>query len=139
MAYYVDPTREQFDEFKSLPRDTPIFMLNLIRLNAEAHYPDGEQVTGAEAYARYGRESGPIFQGLGGSIVWRGKPECMVIGPTDKHWDIAFIARYPNSGAFMAMVTDEAYKKAVVHRQVAVKDSRLLRMGEAAAGDGFGG
>lgn len=139
MSKNVDPTREQFDQFKALPRDTPIMMLNLIRLNASATYPDGETVTGAKAYARYGRDSGPIFQRLGGSIVWRGRPECVLIGPEDEHWDIAFIARYPNSGAFMAMVTDEDYRKAVVHRQVAVADSRLIRMADASAGEGFSG
>lgn len=139
MSKNVDPTREQFDQFKALPRDTPIMMLNLIRLNPTATYPDGEAVTGAEAYARYGRHSGPIFQCLGGSIVWRGRPECVLIGPADEHWDIAFIARYPDAGAFMAMVTDEDYRKAVVHRQLAVADSRLIRMADASAGEGFSG
>jgi len=139
MSKNVDPTREQFEQFKALPRDTPIMMLNIIRLNASAIYPNGEVVTGAKAYARYGRESGPIFQRLGGSIIWRGRPECVVIGPADEHWDIAFIARYPNSGAFMAMVTDEDYRKAVVHRQVAVEDSRLIRMADASPGEGFSG
>ena len=133
---HVDPTREQFDAFKDLPRDQPILMLNLIRLRDQAQYPDDREATGAEAYASYGKESGPIFQGLGGEIVWRGKPETVLIGPEDESWDIAFIARYPNAGAFMAMVTDENYKKAVVHRQAAVDDSRLVRMAEADAGNG---
>ncbi|MBS0408451.1 MAG: hypothetical protein JSR86_00940, partial [Proteobacteria bacterium] len=35
----IDPTRTQFDAFKALPRDTPIHMLNLIRLRAQADYP----------------------------------------------------------------------------------------------------
>ncbi|MAL95560.1 MAG: DUF1330 domain-containing protein [Haliea sp.] len=139
MSGNVDPTREQFDHFKSLPRDTPIWMLNLIRLNARVRYPDGEEVSGAEAYTRYGRDSGPVFRRLGGSIVWRGRPEAMVIGPADEYWDIAFIAHYPNARAFMAMVTDPAYKEAVRHRQLAVADSRLVRMGEAVGGEGFGG
>ncbi len=133
---HVDPTREQFDAFKDLPRDQPILMLNLIRLRDQAQYPDDREATGAEAYASYGKESGPIFQGLGGEIVWRGKPETVLIGPQDESWDIAFIARYPNAGAFMAMVTDENYKKAVVHRQAAVDDSRLVRMAESDAGNG---
>lgn len=135
----IDPTRDQFDAFKALPRDTPVHMLNLIRLNAQATYDDGETVTGAEAYARYGRESGAIFRRLGGAIIWRGRPESVLIGPADERWDIAFIARYPNAAAFMAMVTDEDYKKAVRHRQVAVADSRLIRMGEAGEGAGFAG
>ena len=60
---HIDPTREQFDTFKSLPRDTPILMLNLIRLKETVEYPDGEVVSGAEAYRRYGEHSGPINLG----------------------------------------------------------------------------
>jgi uncharacterized protein (DUF1330 family) len=138
MTRHVDPTREQFDAFKALPRDTPIMMLNLIRLKETAEYPDGETCSGAEAYRRYGEHSGPVFRRLGGEIIWRGTQECMVIGPTDKHWDIAFIARYPDAGAFMAMVTDPEYQAIVIHRQVAVEDSRLIRFAPQEAGSGFG-
>ena len=139
MTRHVDPSRFQFDEFKALPRDKPIMMLNLIRLREQAAYPDGRVATGAEAYASYGRESDPIFRRLGGEIIWRGVMEGMVIGPTDKQWDISFIARYPDANAFLAMVTDADYKIAVVHRQAAVDDSRLIRFGEAGYGEGFAG
>ncbi len=133
----IDPTREQFEAFKSLPRDTPIMMLNLIRLNEQAQYADGRTATGAEAYAAYGRESGGIFAGVGGTILWRGKPEAIVIGPSDERWDIAFIARYPTASAFLAMVTNPDYQAIVFHRQAAVQDSRLIRMGESEAGVSF--
>jgi uncharacterized protein (DUF1330 family) len=136
---HIDPSREQFDAFKALPRDTPILMLNLIRLKETVEYPDGEVVSGAEAYRRYGEHSGPIFRSLGGEIVWRGNWECMVIGPDDKQWDIAFVARYPDAGAFMAMVTNPDYQAIVHHRTLAVADSRLMRFGEGAEGEGFAG
>lgn len=139
MNNHIDPTRTQFDQFKDLPRDTPIMMLNLIRLRESANYPDGRAATGAEAYASYGRESNPVFSRLGGEIIWRGKMETMVIGPDDKQWDIAFIARYPDANAFLAMVTDPDYQLAVVHRQAAVDDSRLIRFGEETQGQGFAG
>ncbi len=134
---HIDPEREQFDQFKSLPRDTPIHMLNLIKLKKSASYEDGRVATGAEAYAAYGRDSGPIFQRVGGKIIWRGNPESMVIGPIDELWDIAFIAVYPNSGAFLEMVTDPDYQLAVKHRQAAVDDSRLLRSAELPIGELF--
>ena len=124
---YVDPEREQFEQFKALPRDTPIHMLNLIKLKESASYADGTIATGAEAYAAYGRDSGSIFQRVGGTIVWRGNPQSMVIGPMEELWDIAFIAYYPNAGAFMEMVTDSDYQLAVKHRQAAVENSRLIR------------
>lgn len=139
MYGHVDPTREAFDEFKKLPRDTVIMMLNLICLKDDVTYPGGEVVTGQEAYRRYGETSLPIFKKVGGEVIWRGKPEAVLTGPAEEHWDIAFIARYPNAGAFFAMIKDPDYAHAVVHRQMAVKDSRLIRMGQAAGGAGFAG
>jgi uncharacterized protein (DUF1330 family) len=129
---YVDPTRAAFDLFKALPRDTPINMLNLIRYRDIAAYPDGHDHagkgwTGARAYEEYGATSAPIFERLGGQIVWRGRFETVLTGPADEQWDVAFIAAYPNAGAFLAMVTDPDYKLAVVNRQAAVATSRLVR------------
>ena len=130
--HFVDPSRENFDAFKALPRDTVIHMLNLLRFRDRAEYPDdhanaGKGLSGREAYAEYGRTSGAVFARVGGSVVWRGRMDAMVIGPTDKQWDLVFIARYPNAGAFMEMVTDPDYRIAVVNRQAAVLTSRLIR------------
>ncbi len=138
MAGSIDPEREQFEAFKTLPRDTPINMINLVRLRAEAAYEDGTKATGAEAYTTYGKTSGPIFKRVGGTIIWRGEPKLVLIGPSDEAWDLAFIARYPNAGAFMEMVTDPEYRKAVKHRQAAVLDSRLIRCEELAGRSEFG-
>lgn len=139
MSTYIDPERDQFEAFKALPRDEPIMMLNLLKFRDNADYVDGRESTGAEAYAAYGKESNPIFQRVGGNIVWRGQPEVMLIGPPDKTWDLAFIAHYPTASAFLEMVTDPDYQKAVEHRVAAVADSRLLRTTAIAGGDGFSG
>ena len=139
MSNYVDPEREQFEAFKALPRDVPVMMLNLLRFRDKAAYEDGRDATGAEAYAAYGRESAPIFKRVGGEIIWRGKPEVMLIGPQDKQWDMIFVARYPTAGAFLEMVTDPDYQAAVRHRQAAVLDSRLIRTTDAGFGEGFSG
>lgn len=137
MSHHVDPERQQFEAFKSLPRDEPVMMLNLLRFRAKADYGDGRDVSGAEAYAAYGRDSAPVFRRVGGEIIWRGRPEVTLIGPKDEQWDLAFIARYPSAAAFLEMVTDPVYREAVRHRQAAVLDSRLVRTAEAAAGQGF--
>lgn len=139
MSQHIDPNREQFQQFKDLPRDKPVCMLNLIRLRDQAAYSDGRAATAVEAYACYGRESEPIFSKVGGEILWRGEPQCMLIGPSSERWDIAFIARYPTAGSFLAMVTDPDYQAIVFHRQAAVADSRLIRMGELASGGSFAG
>lgn len=136
---HINPTREAFDAFKALPRDTPILMLNLIKIRETAVYENGETCSGAEAYRRYGEGSETIFRELGGSILWRGSQECMLTGPADKHWDIGFVARYPSAGAFLSMVTNPDYQAIVHHRTVAVEDSRLIRFSEGDAGAGFAG
>ena len=129
---HVDPERAQFDAFKALPRDTVIHMLNLVRFKDKAAYPDnhplaGQQLSGAEAYRHYGADSGPVFERVGGRVIWTGTMEAMLIGPDAEHWDAVFIAEYPGSSAFMEMVTDPVYREAVIHRQAAVETSRLIR------------
>lgn len=139
---HIDPTRAQFDIFKGLDRGHPIEMLNLVRLRAKAAYPAdhasaGAGASGGEAYASYGRATAPLLARLGGEILWRGQVQSILIGPDSERWDHAFIARYPSAHAFLAMVTDPSYRAAVLHRQAAVRTSRLIRCAPASAGAGF--
>lgn len=136
---HIDPTRDAFNLFKGLDRNQPVEMLNLLRFRETAAYPDGRKVSGTDAYKAYGRESAPVFQRVGGKIIWRGEPQVTLIGPADEIWDMAFIARYPSANAFLEMVTDPHYQQnAVPHRQAAVADSRLVRHAALPAGDMFG-
>ena len=135
---HIDPTKETFAAFRADDRPGPIDMLNLVRLRERAAYTDGRAATGAEAYAAYGRDSGPVFQRLGGEIVWRGAFEIMLIGPAEERWDHCFIARYPSVAAFVEMIRDPVYREAVKHRQAAVEDSRLIRLKSMAPGGLFG-
>lgn len=129
MPDYIDPTKESFTRFRAVSRAGPIQMLNLIKLRTRAAYEDGRNATGAEAYKTYSRKAAPIFQGLGGRIVWSGRPEVMVIGPDEgEDWDIAFIAEYPSADAFTTMLRDPAYRAITFHRTAAVQNSRLIRM-----------
>lgn len=137
MTRYIDPTKDSFAAFRAVPRQGTIQMLNLVRLRDVAAYPDGRNVSGSEAYAAYGRESGPVFSRLGGRIIWRGQFEHMLIGPTNEHWHHCFIAEYPSVAAFVAMVRDPVYREAVKHRQAAVEDSRLIRLGPMQTGGFF--
>ncbi len=143
MSGAIDPTRAQFDAFKALPRDQPIQMLNLVRVKAVADYPSdhpnhGKGMSGLDAYRAYGRESAALFSSVGGRQIWAGKPQTVVTGPEEERWDLAFIAEYPDAGAFLAMVTNADYREWVKHRQAAVEDSRLIRLSPVTPGKGFG-
>jgi uncharacterized protein (DUF1330 family) len=134
----IDPTKEQLELFKSLPRKGPIHMLNLVRLRDRARYEDGRKATGKEAYAAYAKESAAVFQRVGGKQHYLGKFELTVIGPPSERWDKVFIAEYPGPDAFVEMLRDPAYREAVKHRQAAVEDSRLIRLEPKNAGPTFG-
>ncbi|MBX7247958.1 MAG: DUF1330 domain-containing protein [Caulobacteraceae bacterium] len=143
MSLYVDPTRERFAVFRDLPSPGPIQMLNLIRFRPVAAYPDGHEqagqnLTGAQAYRLYGRYAGPVLQRVGGRQIILARPELTLIGPEEERWDLFFIAEYPGVDAFAAMIRDEEYRRAVVHRQAAVEDSRLVRMQPSTSGVRFG-
>jgi len=139
MSDLVNPTKAQFAAFQALPDEGPIHMLNLVRLRERAQYEDAREATGAEAYKAYARESGPVFERLGGRQHWIGRFDAMVIGPEDERWDLVFIAEYPNPAAFVEMVRDPVYREAVKHRTAAVAESRLIRLKPLASGKGFGG
>ncbi|GGC45206.1 DUF1330 domain-containing protein [Chelatococcus reniformis] len=136
-------SREGWGAFKALPKDTPLHMINLIRLREQAAYPadhpkHGKGLSGWDAYRAYGTESAPIFTRVGGRQVWLGRPDLVLIGPASEQWDIAFIAEYPNADAFIEMQRDPAYQQAALNRTAAVRDSRLIRSEPLAAGGGFG-
>lgn len=143
MSHYIDPERAQFDAFKALDRDVPLNMVNLVAFNDKANYPGDHELardglTGAQAYALYGKHSGPVLARVGGSILWRGAFDATLIGPQDEAWDAMFIAAYPNAHAFLAMIADPEYQRAVIHRQAAVRTSRLIRTTPLAQADVFG-
>lgn len=140
---HVDPTREAMALFRDLPADRPIAMINLLRFRAAAAYPAdhaeaGTGLGGAEAYAAYGRAAALPFARAGGRQLWLGRPELTVIGPAGEAWDLAFIAWYPTAAAFSGMLRDPEYQQAVVHRQAAIADSRLIRCEPRTAAASFG-
>lgn len=132
MSGHVDPTHEIMAQFRDLPLGRPVAMINLLRFRDRAAYPDGHAEadaghTGAQAYQLYGRAAAAPFARAGGRQVWLGRPELTVIGPPGEAWDLAFVAEYPSGQAFIDMLRDPAYREAVIHRQAAVEDSRLIR------------
>lgn len=132
MTTFVDPSRDNWQRFKDLPRDRPIHMLNLIKFRDLAEYPEdhpnhGKGLTGHEAYAIYAEGFQRLVADDGAAMVWQAPLECVVTGP-EGEWDEAFVMGYPDSGTFMAMVKNEEYVRDVVpHRTAAVADSRLIR------------
>lgn len=146
MTTFIDPDRERYKLMLGLDQTQPVHMINLLRFRERAAYrPDDDEtlqgladVSGREAYARYSQASAPFFAAVGGVQVWLGRPEFMLIGPEDKHWDLVFIAAYPTGQAFIDMIRTPDYQAATRHRTAALLDSRLLRCAPMVPGKGFG-
>lgn len=128
----VDPTGAQLAVLGDLDPDAPLVMLNLLRFREEADYsahPDlapDSPVSGAEAYQRYGDAVQPHLARAGGAMEYLAPCGPTVIGPPGERWDTIVLVRYPNPGAFLAMVTTPEYQAITGHRTAALADSRLV-------------
>jgi uncharacterized protein (DUF1330 family) len=122
----VYPTPEQAQAFFASPEDGPFVMLNLLKFKAFATYADGSdaQLTGAEAYARYGVEVAKLLVAHGGRVRYSGKVTSLMLGTVDALWDAVAMAEYPSYAAFMAMATSDAYK-AIEHHRFAGLEGQL--------------
>ena len=132
---YVNPDRANFELYKSLPRDQPVHLLNMVRYRDTAAYPPGHELAGTgwsgeQAFAEYLLRLMPVLDRLGAGMVWEGGFECVITGPATFEWDRVFVMGFPAAATFLALVTDPAYKADIVpHRTAGVQDSRLVRYG----------
>ena len=85
----IDPNPQTLpDILASLPDDTPIVMLNLLRFNDIARYKDGEaDYSGRDAYQKYSAVAFGKVRGVGGELVWKGKALAGVIAPEGEKED----------------------------------------------------
>lgn len=128
MEKTVDPIASQLPELlASLPRDTPIVMLNLLKFNEVAKYRDGQQeCSGRQAYRRYAKVALQKGQEVGGSVVFMGAAKASIIGPGEECWHEVLLVRYPSAAAFELMRSMQDYRAATRHRTAALEDARLI-------------
>lgn len=140
---FIDPTREQFKAIYGLSSDQPVSMLNLLKFREQANYGPGviehsvQPISGRDAYERYSAEAESVFRYVGGRQLWLGQPLVTIIGPSDEHWSLAFIAFYPTVQAFLDMVKSAEYQRATRHRSAALLDGRLICCSQLQAGKSF--
>lgn len=133
MTGHVEPTTEQLAAFLADDPGSPIVMLNLLRYRDEADYTEAPDlapeapISGREAYQRYSEGVLPILAGIGGGIELFGPCHGTLIGPADEAWDEIVLVRYPDTAAFVGMVSSAEYQAITGHRTAALADSRLVR------------
>ena len=126
----LDPTGEQIKAFLGdTPADQPVFMLNLLKFKTRATYHDGEDISGAEAYGRYGDAFGKLVAAQnvdGAHSVFGGKMGAWMIGEGEGEWDAVAIFRYPNAQTMFDMVSSDAYRKIHKHRKAGLAGQLLI-------------
>ena len=126
----IDPTRDDLKRLtQTVPLDTPVTMLNLLRYRAEAAYPADAghaPCTGREAYQRYADVALKKIRELGGEPVLLAPVLARVIAPAGEEWDDLLLVRYPSLGALLTMIGMPDYRAATVHRMAALEDARLF-------------
>ena len=125
----IDPDPKQLPALlASLPQDTPLVMLNLLRFRDQAQYSDASEParSGRQAYGEYSKTALAKVQGVGGQLVWMGRTQASVIAPEGEQWDEVLLVRYPSAAAFARMLADPEYRAATRHRSAALEDARLI-------------
>jgi len=69
-------------------------------------------VRGAEgqaSYARYTKEAGKFVEGVGGKVLYLGRPNELLNG--EERWDLLMLVQYPSRQAFLSMINNPEYLK----------------------------
>lgn len=115
----IMPAAEQArDFFAGGHDDGPMVMVNLLKFKDKAEYPDGSDpdVSGRDAYLRYGAGVQACLAAVGGKALYSGPVTGIIIGVVEQLWDMVALAQYPSAAAMMAMVALPQYKAIEVHR-----------------------
>lgn len=131
----IEPGERQLQEVAAIAggdQDAPVLMLNLNRYRERASY-DGEvpgglpaDVSGAEAYMRYGIVAAEVIARVGGQIAWHSAPRGIVIGEERDVWDEVIAVWYPSYAAFLALVSDPELQGVRRHRVAALERAAVL-------------
>lgn len=110
---------ESFFERAGTAADGPAVLVNLLKFRKRAAYPDGRDadLSGEEAYMRYGAEVAKLIAALGGKFIWVGVVDGILVGQCEELWDRVALVEYPSRAAFQQMVNSPEYKAIEIHRE----------------------
>lgn len=131
----IDPSGDQVRQLRDTGPDGPFVMVNLLKFRDRAQYDDDRNEparSGREAYALYEHVvfSVAVHDVGGAEIVYQGPVNQLFIGPIDDpatDWDEVLLVRYPSKKHFLAMLADDTYRAALVHRQAALERTFIFQ------------
>lgn len=130
----IDPNAEQIRSLRDAGPEGPIVMVNLLKFRETALYPEDRAEparTGREAYALYEHAFTVAVQDVSqAQVMFRGPVNQVFIGRKgvpETDWDDVLIVRYPSRRHFLAMLADQTYKEALIHRYAGLERTVLLQ------------
>jgi uncharacterized protein (DUF1330 family) len=126
----LNPDAEQLRELVATDREGPLQFLNLLGYHQVARYPEGHELdgsglSGAEAYGLYGVVALDHVTRRGGRLTLYNDVEQVVIGD-GTGWDQVAIMEYPDTDAFVDMISDPEYQTGLVHRDAGLARTMVL-------------
>jgi uncharacterized protein (DUF1330 family) len=128
----VIPSAEQIQTMMTDGPKGPMVMVNLLKYRAKAAYGSDraeakENLSGRDAYQRYGMVALQQVMKRGGKVVWGGRQNFVMIGDLEGNdWDEVVCVQYPSRDAFLEMTQDPDYLAAHYHREAGLERTVLL-------------
>jgi len=127
---HVEPSPAFLSSLAATPGDGPFVALNLNRYYRRAQYPPGTRkadVSGQEAYLRYGAVAFAAILAVGGRILWAAPAREVAIGCDHDRYDEVVAVWYPSRAAFLELEKHPGYVEAFeLHRRAGVEHAALL-------------
>ncbi len=125
----VHPTPEQAAAFFSAEEDGPMCMVNLLKFKDKAEYADGSEpeLSGRDAYMRYGVAVQACFAAVGATSRFSGFVTDLQLGEVEELWDMVAIAEYPSRAAMLQMVRSPEYQAITRHRDAGLAGQLNIR------------
>ena len=125
----IHPTPEQAKAFFSSAEDGPMCMVNLLKYKEKAEYADGSEpeLSGRDAYLRYGMGVQACLAAVGGSGRFTGFVTDLMLGEVEELWDMVAIAEYPSRAAMLQMVQSPEYQAITKHRDAGLAGQLNIR------------
>lgn len=133
----IEPDEQQEREVHAVAgtdADGPCVMLNLNRYRERAAYdgpvPGGldPDVSGLEAYVRYGIVAQQVLERVGARILWHTPCTRTVIGDDTDVFDDAIAVWYPSLRAFAELISAEDLRAAAVHRAAGLDRAAVISL-----------
>ena len=123
------PSMDQISSFFGGPDTGAFVMVNLLKFKQNADYIDGSDtdLSGADAYARYGKAIQACLAAIGGRQIYAGLVTGLMIGEVDELWDMVALVEYPSLTAMQKMVSSPEYQAIEIHRKAGLAGQLNIR------------